>query len=1444
MEERLDRNVDNGVRERSVKNYFDSIFSQGIGRTLFSRFFLLSVIPMCFLGWISIQSGVDTIKADQINTLSSVAYAKHAHLKGHFSVLETNLSLIAESKNTAKFIESLIEAYQASNRPLKKFTGGYQWSVIEDEYGSDIHQFLTTYSHIDVLLLDSKGNVIYSIRRDSDLGANFFAGDLSSTKIAQAVRSTLESGESVYSDSEFYAPYENKIASFLVRAVVDEYGDKIGAIAVHLASEAITHVVESYEGGDTGEIYLVGVDQLMRSQSRFDDKSSVLVTKVDTELTNDWLNALEAEAEAEAEIGLGEKIYDDYRGVSVLGVSLPVEFGGVPMLMVAGIDESEAFLPITRLTERIIVVVVVTVGLVLLLSIFSVRAITLPILDLTVWAEKLSAGQLVKMNIETPNNELGVLNQTFIRFVDSIQDVSNMLSYLSVGDLSKVVVPRSDEDELAVTINNLQRAMKDVVSQASSIAQGDYDAQIRIRSENDALGVALRRMTVSLKEARTDSDRQNKMNEWKSSLAVVLRGDKNIEDLANLLSIFFAKRSGARVVAFYIVKPGDDDEILSWIGGYAAEKTKLEKQTIQLGEGLAGQAALQNEMILVDDLPVGFLDVSSSSGSIDSNAVLIVPLAVNGRVVGVVELGTTSVFSDDIKKSMEISAEPIAIALETYFGHQKTKALLSKTQQQSHVLKNQQDALETVNEDLKKQAEQLRASEEELKQQSEELRVSNEELEEKQESLSKQNAVVLDAKRDLQVQADELALASKYKSEFLANMSHELRTPLNSMLILSKSLSENREKTLTIEQAQDAEIIHDGGKGLLALINDIMDLSKVEAGMLDIHHEPVDIARTVTNMDVMFGRLASDKGLGFDLNVSESIPKKMYSDSKRIEQVLKNFLSNAFKFTEDGGVKLGAGKPTEGVEFRDGTLTVENTVAFSVIDSGIGIPREKQQAIFEAFQQVDGSTSRKYGGTGLGLSISREIAKLLGGEIQIESDPGQGSTFTLYLPIGEESDFGGPDSMDVGDESGGFSSLSTEPMPNVSRAGSLPVWISDDRNGCLPSDNSILIIEDDKHFVNILVRLARQRNFKVLASNLGRDGLLLAEQYQPSGVLLDLGLPDIHGYEVLEQLKYHVKTRHIPVHIISGGEGGDSKNLGAMSFLQKPINESSIDTVFDTIRNDLSGSQKTILVVEDDLSNQRAISRLLENEGVDITFAETLAAAENQLDSHRFSCIILDLGLPDKGGLDAVIEISEKEHANGTPIVVYTGREMTDKEFTQISERTSSVIVKGKASLDRLVDDVSLFLHKMDNEKDGGNSQEVAMLHDEDEMLRGRQILLVDDDMRNVFALKRQLEREGIEVTAAENGQVALDCIEEQDEPFDLILMDIMMPIMDGYEAMEKIRLITAYKQRPIIALTANAMPEDRAKCIDAGASEYLTKPVDVDKLFSMLRVWMFDSKR
>jgi CheY-like chemotaxis protein/signal transduction histidine kinase len=768
-------------------------------------------------------------------------------------------------------------------------------------------------------------------------------------------------------------------------------------------------------------------------------------------------------------------------------------------------------------------------------------------------------------------------------------------------------------------------------------------------------------------------------------------------------------------------------------------------------------------------------------------------------------------------------------------------------------LKRQQEELKTSNEEIEASNEELKMQQEELKASNEEIEASNEELEEKTSALEEQNARIRQqsqelekAKHLIEEKARQLEQSSKYKSEFLANMSHELRTPLNSLLILARCLAANEEGNLTEEQIEEAKVIHNGGLELLGLINDILDLSKVEAGMISIVPEDIYISNIAKRMSQQFEPVAKENGVAFHIRVDESLPEILRTDGQRVEQIMKNLLSNAFKFTEVGSVTLDMHRVKDDVELQRASLAASETIAFSVIDTGIGIEESKFKDIFEAFQQEDGSTDRHYGGTGLGLTIARKFAHVLGGEIQVASGKGEGSMFTLFLPL-----LTGEGSVTVS-SAAHFVAL---PVPRADGAteirampkASVRIFIPDDRKSIGPDDKVLLIIEDDRDFAMTLMKIARKRGYKCLGAGDGKSGLLLAAEQDVTAIILDLRLPDIDGMRVLDQLKDNLKTRHIPVHIISGmADLGTLVPLkkGAIGYLAKPASIEDIDGVFTRIEGLLHSEVKKVLVVEDDENTQTAIQSLLKQKNIEIIVTGTGNAALKQMRETAFDCIILDLKLPDMTGFEWLQAVEKAAGEEGAPpIIIYTAKELSEEENRQLSRHTGSIVIKGASSSERLLDEVTLFLHSVASTLSKDQQAMIRMQHDPDRALQNRTAMLVDDDMRNTFALSKLLKKHGMNVVIADNGQMALETLKEQ-KNIELVIMDIMMPVMDGYQAMREIRACKDWQGIPIIALTARAMPEEQERCMEAGADDYLVKPVDIDRLLTLLRVWLFKQER
>ncbi len=971
---------------------------------------------------------------------------------------------------------------------------------------------------------------------------------------------------------------------------------------------------------------------------------------------------------------------------------------------------------------------------------------------------------------------------------------------------------------------------------ADEIASGNLDMDLGGELEKSTgIRASIGAMLLSLRENRKQTDSQDWLKMGIVRLSELMRGDPKVEALASNVIAEMATYLEAQVGAFYLMADKGSEPALSLLGSYAYQKRKNLSNRFSLGEGLVGQAALEKQQILVRNVPEDYVKVTSGLGERSPRFICVIPFLYEDRVKGVIEVGTLNEMTDLQLEYLAQAMPALAIAVQSAQSRTELAGSLEESQKLSEELQAQQEELKAANEELEEQTQRLKQSEERLKAQQEELQVTNEELEEKNDLLERQKREMDKAQRTVTEKAEELALASKYKSEFLANMSHELRTPLNSLLLLARAFTDNKEGNLTEEQVESAGVIYKSGNELLSLISEILDLSKIEAGRMELRFAEVAVAEMAEATRKAFQHLAAEKGLKLEVRVEDEAPEHIISDRQRVEQVIKNIVSNAVKFTEKGSVSVAFGRPAPGVGLERSGLDPGRTMAIAVVDTGTGIAAGHQKIIFEAFQQVDGSAARKYGGTGLGLSISRELVRLLGGEIKLASEPGRGSTFTIYLPQDALQDLQASSSPYLHKP---LVERAAEPVDRNPAAKS--VSIPDDRETIEEGDRSILIIDDDLQFTELLARQCRDKGFKCLAAASGEIGLDLARRYLPQGILLDIKLPGMDGWQVLEHLKDSPSTRHIPVHVVSVEEPStESLRKGAVGHLQKPVSWDQIDNAIKRMQETSSRKVKSVRVVEDNRDVRRGIVKLIAEEKVRVKEASSAKEATKALKSQRYDCMILDLGLRDMDGDTLLKTLQQDETVELPPIIIYTARDLTPEEEMKLRSYSDSIIIKSACSEERLLDEVTLFLHRVVAEMPASKRQVITSLYDSDALLREKKVLIVDDDMRTVFALSKLLSERGMKTLKAENGEKAVKLLAEQPE-VDLVLMDIMMPGLDGYEAIKRIRAQDRFKQLPIIALTAKAMKGDQERCMEAGASDYLTKPVDQDRLISMMRVWLY----
>jgi CheY-like chemotaxis protein/HAMP domain-containing protein len=967
---------------------------------------------------------------------------------------------------------------------------------------------------------------------------------------------------------------------------------------------------------------------------------------------------------------------------------------------------------------------------------------------------------------------------------------------------------------LAANLTTQVRAIADV---ATAVTKGDLTREIQVDARGEVVELK-DNINAMIQNLRATTE-QNTEQDWlKTNLARftnMLQGQRDLTTVGQMLLSELAPLVNAQCGAIYQMDAGNDTPHLAMLASYARAMSQEERSRLALGDGLVGQCALEKSRILLSDIPPDYVRVTSSLGEAPPRNLIVLPVLFEAETKAVIELASFKEFTSTHLTFLSQLTESIGIVLNTIEATMRTEGLLQQSQKLATELQAQQKELQQTNDELGHKAQQLAEQNAEVERKNQEIEQARYALEEK---------------------AAELALTSKYKSEFLANMSHELRTPLNSILILAQQLAENADGNLTGKQVDFAKNVHAAGADLLNLISDILDLSKIESGTVTVEPEEVSFASVRDAVERSFRHVAETKHLAFDIETDPQLPRSMSTDVKRLQQVLKNLLSNAFKFTSHGRVTFRMEIATGGWSADHAALNnASRVIAFEVKDTGIGISPEKQKIIFEAFHQADAGTSRRYGGTGLGLAISRELATLLGGEIRLNSAPGQGSVFALFLP---ESYLGPHVTLTPAAGS------TVRPAPLIVHQVAKPEQIADDRELIAPGDPVLLIVEDDPHFAQVLLGMAREQGLKGVVSAQGAHVRALAHQFKPMAIMLDIFLPDMLGWTVLNHLKQDPATRHIPVQIISVEEERlQGIGHGAFSYLIKPATTDELKKAFNRVMQYAQSRQRRLLIVEDNELERQSIVELLKHEGVEIATAGTGAEALEALRNSKFNCVIIDLRLPDISGFELMETIRQNPDLRELPIVVCTGKDLTENDSIRLARMAESVILKDVQSPERLLDEVSLFLHLVAADLPAGKQQMLERLRQSDEALIGKKVLVVDDDVRNIFALTSLLEQHGVRVVNAENGTEAIFLL-DKDPGIDAVLMDIMMPEMDGYETMRRIRVNPQHRLLPILALTAKAMKGDREKCLEAGASDYIAKPVNTEELLSLLRIWLFGKQR
>ncbi|WP_410745699.1 response regulator [Clostridium neonatale] len=1000
----------------------------------------------------------------------------------------------------------------------------------------------------------------------------------------------------------------------------------------------------------------------------------------------------------------------------------------------------------------------------------------------------------------------------------------------------------------SLSIRMIVNPVKVVTNTFREIAEGEVNLEARLMSNSeDEIGKMARYFNIfmtKLKELISENRNQSWLTTGRAELNEEMRGVREINTLSSRIITYICRYLNMQIGIFYVKM---DSNTFKVFGSYSYNSSEGSPDEFNIGEGLVGQAALEDKIVLVQDVPADYMKIISGLGEAVPKNILIAPCMYHEEIECIIELGSFNQFTDVQLKFIEQVSENIATSINLTKAQTKMEVLLNKTLVQAEELQVQQEELRQNNEELEEQAKILKQSEMNLQTQQEELRVSNEELEEQTKKLEQQkrdisenNKLLRKANHEIEGKAKELEIANKYKSEFLANMSHELRTPLNSIIVLSQLLENKKaNEPLTEKQLEYSKTIHSSGKNLLRLIDDILDLSKVESGKIDINFDQVNLAELAENTKSLFTPIILQKNIDFNIEIEDGLPEKIISDEQRLQQIINNLLSNAFKFTETGYVKMNICRPKE-EDIKNYKIeeNVNKLISIEIIDTGIGIPADKQTLIFEAFKQVDGTISRKYGGTGLGLSISRELARLLGGNIYLKSEEGKGSKFTLVFLDNDNME---QVKLNKEEYSGIDKNYRDNLEEKIISENDINEFTKDEHDESKKEDEKLLlIIEDDEQFSTLLSELAYKKNYKVLIEKNSDEAIKLAEKYNPYAILLDSGLSDNSGLRVVDKLQNLEYTKNIPIHIISWKEDKNSydkmKNL--VWHIKKPYNLEELYNLFDKIETSLSNDSKKLLIVDEDKSQSNMIYNNLNERGFKITTLESGLDAYKLLKDEQFDCMILDLNLKDMNGIDLVNKLKEENLVN-FPILIYTEGNITQEEEDKLNKYTESIIIKGNNSIDRLLDEVSLFFHSVDSNIDNKNFKNIKFSEEKENLLNNKNILIVDDDMRNVFSLTSALEEKGMNVVVGRNGSEGIKKLYEKNN-IDLILMDVMMPEMDGYTAMKEIRKEKQFDNIPIIAITAKSMKEDRQKCIEAGSNDYLTKPVDINKLISLLKVWLY----
>lgn len=1435
-------------------------FFNSLRKKLVLMFLITSLIPLSVIGFLTYFQAKNALETEITDKLTAIRDLKAKQIKDYFRERVASLKAMANNPSTLeafKAFEAVVHPDQADvvtlnsnkvmeavrpaylNRPnLINVEDGSPYSAAHSRYHPIFKQNQEAFGYYDLFFVElHRGLIVYSVTKEDDFGTSLMDGPYANTNLGiifKKIASATEANSITFVDFVYHEPSKS-YAAFMGAPVFDQ-SKLVGIMIWQITTAPLDAIMQTHVGlGATGETILVSTDDfLLRSNSRFSPENMLFKIKADTQ---------DNRAAAGGETGFEKTL--DYRGVPVISAYTPLNIVGMRWLLDAKMDVAEAFSPMKHLLYELWLLMGLGAIIVSAIAFFISNSITKPIRKVTKVARQLAAGDMTQIDIKIKGRDeialmVGAFRQMTLNLHRIIEDIVHISQSLAEGTLQATYTAnyqgdlRQIEESINIALYNLRQQVTDIVQITQELAKGTVEVTPQAKYRGDFIKIkdALETTAVKLAEVMNENAQQDWLKTGLAQLDEGLRGEQEITSLSKKIIDFLVIYLDVPVGLLYLVKDTDKpDTYLQKTASYGYTLKKGSPNRFLLGEGLVGQTALEKKVIVRDCLP------EESTPIIQSNLVqalpryvLFVPFLYEETVKGVVELGSAEPFSAAKREFLDQAMPNVGIAFQSAESRDRLHALLQHSQTQAKELQAQQETLQQVNEELQAQTEELQTQQEELRHSNEELAVRTQELERQKAEIREKNISLEKARQVVENKAQELELASKYKSEFLANMSHELRTPLNSLLMLAQLLAENKKGNLTEKQLEYVSTIYSAGSDLLNLINDILDLSKIEAGKIEIITEEVSLSELVKTTEQKFRHIAQSKGLNFELTVAENLPAVLITDGQRLKQIITNLLSNALKFTAHGSVQLVVQRPLE-KEVATLGLDPATTVAIKVVDSGIGIPKEKQKLIFEAFQQADGTTSRRYGGTGLGLSISRQLARLLGGDLTVTSEPEKGSVFTLHIPeVNKEG------AKRSGNHVQKHVDIQEDTLPFLPEA--VNSSATDDRNNLLPEDKIILIIEDDNKLANVLMELAQEKGFKCLRAEDGKIGLQLVQEHKPLAIVLDIGLPQMDGWTVMEKLKADPQTRPIPVHFISASDQSvDAKRMGAIGYSLKPVSIAEVGETFRKIEQFITKNPKQVLVVVDETQRQQQIKNLLENETTTLFFAATRETAFTHLHEVQFDCIIVDIEAEQNTGLGLLDYLQTNRRFSQIPSIVYTERTLNSEESNRLEHYANNLPVKTAQSPARLLDEVTLFLHQVSTRFPEETPLKVT--HDKESLLTSKRVLIVDDDSRNVFALTVALDDKGMLVSNCENGQQALDFLAEHSD-IHLILMDIMMPEMDGYETIRKIRAQPQFHKLPIIALTAKAMKNDKAKCIEAGANDYLAKPVDIDRLISLMRVWLY----